>query len=144
MGKAQFAQKVDPGLHERLGQLINQYAAEGRIKEKGEILDILYEDHIASEQKRQLKDLMHASEIGGLLGRIEELFLQSSKSFQTQIGLFTKRTIEEQQLLQKKIEELENIIQVQKQQLSEKTIALYEASKQLEKYKKNFTGAKQK
>ncbi|MDD9309821.1 hypothetical protein PUS82_00550 [Cytobacillus firmus] len=144
MGKAQFAQKVDPGLHERLGQLISQYTAEGRIKEKGEILDILYQDHIASEQKRQLKELMYAAEVEGLLGRIEELFLQSSKSFQTQIGLFTKRTEEEKQLLQNKIEELENIIQVQKQQLSEKTIALYEAGKQLEKCQNRMKGNKHK
>jgi hypothetical protein len=42
---------------------------EGRIKEKGEILDILYQDHIASKQKRQLKELMYAAEVEGLLGR---------------------------------------------------------------------------
>lgn len=133
MGKAQFAQKVDPSLHDKLSQLIDQYSEDGRIKEKGEILSILYQDHMASEKKRQLKELMFAAEIQSLLERIEEVFLQSSKSMQLQIELMAKRHEDEKNLFQSKIIDLENVIEVQKQQLHEKTITIYETQKQLDK-----------
>jgi hypothetical protein len=139
MGKAQFAQKVEPVLNEQLSQLISRYTEEGRIKEKGEILAIMYNDHLTLEQKRQTKELMYnIDELDSHLRRIEELFVQSSKGYHSKMEILTKRSEDHKKLLEEKIEELEKVIQVQKEQLNEKTIALYETNKQLEKLQKKL------
>ncbi|MFT9494596.1 MULTISPECIES: hypothetical protein [Bacillota] len=145
MGKAQFAQKVEPVLNEQLSQLINRYTEEGRIKEKGEILALMYNDHLTLEQKRQAKELMfNTDELDNHLRRIEEIFLQSSKGYHSKMEIMTKRYEDQKKLLEEKIEELEKVIQVQKEHLNEKIIALYEANKQLEKLQKKLKGSESK
>lgn len=59
MGKAQFAQKGEPELVNQLTELIDLYIKEGRIKEKGDILNLLYSDHQAAEERRIAKEFVN-------------------------------------------------------------------------------------
>lgn len=77
-------------------------------------------------------------DLDGHLRRIEELFIQNDKRYRSRLEVITKQNLNQVTLLEKKITELEQVIQVQKDQLNEKTIILYETNKELTKLQKKL------
>lgn len=134
MAKSQFAQKIEPELNEQLDELIKQYTQEGRIKDKGDIVSMMYKDHLELEQKRQSKNMLNGlEEVESLLRRIEELFIQGEKGYISKLGMQIKKQQEQNELHMKNEEEKNKVITLLKDQLNEKTIQLYEANKELKK-----------
>jgi hypothetical protein len=144
VGKSQFAQKVEPELGEQLNHLISKYSDEGRIKEKGELLSLLYRDHLILEQKRNTRNLINDAELlDGHLKRIEEIFIESAKGFRSQLDIINESHGAEIKLLQQKIAEDKKTIEVLKMQLNEKSIKVYEINKVVEKLEKKVTSLAQ-
>ncbi|MDX8367156.1 hypothetical protein [Cytobacillus sp. IB215665] len=140
MGKMQFAQKIDPNLNENLSNLIDQYVGDGRIKEKGEIVNLMYDDHLSLENKRnQLSNVENADDLDGHLRRIEELFKQSAISYHSRLDVMQKEHSDQVQHLRMKITELEGVVEVYKKQLTEKTIEIHELNKDREKLRKKIS-----
>jgi septal ring factor EnvC (AmiA/AmiB activator) len=145
MGKISFGQKVEPQLQQNLNTLIEDYMKEGRIKEKGEIFHLLYNDHLSAESKRESFEKVHnAEELNGHLKRIDDLFLQAARDYLSQIAVYKKEYEDQIDFLKQINEKLEGAIKIQREQLKDKTIELYEMEKNIKKLEKKLIQTEKK
>lgn len=137
MGKEQYAQKVDPYVKAALEGLTQQYISDNRIQEKGEMISLLYNDHLEREKERSIVGSISKGDVlSSYLKRIAELFLSSAREHDSIIEMLTSNHQEEIEFLEMKTKKLEGTVSELTRQLEEKTIEKKNAEVTIQKLKK--------
>ena len=137
MGKEQYAQKVDPYVKAAIEGLTQQYISDNRIHEKGEMISLLYNDHLEREKERLIVNSISKGDVlSSYLKRIAELFLSSAREHDSIIEMLTSNHQEEIEFLEMKVKKLEGTVSELTRQLEEKTIEKKDAEVTIQKLKK--------
>lgn len=137
MGKEQYAQKVDPYVKAAIEGLTQQYISDNRIHEKGEMISLLYNDHLEREKERLIVNSISKGDVlSSYLKRIAELFLSSAREHDSIIEMLTSNHQGEIEFLEMKVKKLEGTVSELTRQLEEKTIEKKDAEVTIQKLKK--------
>lgn len=137
MGKEQYAQKVDPYVKAAIEGLTQQYISDDRIQEKGEMISLLYNDHLEREKERLIVNSISKGDVlSSYLKRIAELFLSSAREHDSNIEMLTSNHQEEIEFLEMKMKKLEGTVSELTRQLEEKTIEKKNAEVTIQKLKR--------
>lgn len=131
-------QKVTPKTLDNYNERIDLYLRTGRITKKGEIFELLYEDHMEIERKRLFLETCSdiSKELFITLERVQGLLIRETEHFLTQKERMEKEHRNQVAWRDNRISELEKIIQGYKKDLEEKIIENAEIKKGLERIRK--------
>lgn len=131
-------QKVKENTFKWYDERMDLYLKTGRITKKGEIFDLLLEDHMELERKRIfLKSSNDISkELFLTLERVQDLLIKETEHFLVQTERMKKQYQDQINWRDQKIAELEQSIQNYKKELEDKIIENAEIKKGLERIRK--------